>query len=195
MLGSPCQGPRTGLTPPISTPCPAHPLALRARCARSRRSNRYLDHRRIQVTRSPWNSVRLTVPTHCPADKALGLGCSGAPSRVSALISRGEGAECACSSSISQAVLLSRQARRGRRAESGRLSPTAPRGHSVLASGPSTGEATGNLVGPDQPSRGPLSRPGRVATPPTARVNDRQAQRIGTRHLPDPRYDQTENHG
>jgi integrase/recombinase XerD len=25
MLGSPCQGPRTGLTPPISTTCPAHP--------------------------------------------------------------------------------------------------------------------------------------------------------------------------
>jgi len=31
MLGSPCQGPSTGLTPPISTPCPAHlRAALRA---------------------------------------------------------------------------------------------------------------------------------------------------------------------
>ena len=29
MLGSPCQGPRTGLTPPISAPCPAHPGSLR----------------------------------------------------------------------------------------------------------------------------------------------------------------------
>lgn len=69
MLGSPCQGPSTGLTPPISTSCPAHPpppSGRRLRCDTSRHQDSNVrQDQPTPTTDARWGHFERPPRGHC----------------------------------------------------------------------------------------------------------------------------------